>query len=126
MTTTKILLMLAFVTIPTLLGFACHAYREDHLARFNPAIGRFVSRLVVAISVLVLAWYFFGWCVVFVFLSRSPAWVGVLGLAGLMFGSLFAMTVGLLGYFEGRPKSRAKPARRLASNGPLWDAELDR
>jgi hypothetical protein len=31
----------------------------------------------------------------------------------------------LLGWLETRPKPRVKLSRRLASKGPLWDAELD-
>ncbi len=123
--TTKIILMLIFVAVPTLLGIACGTYREEGLARFDPAIGRFMSRLLIATLGLVLAWGCFGlWAV---FLSRSPpAWVLVSGLAGVLFGCFFGLPIYVLEWLESRPKPRAKPTRRLASKGPLWDAELDR
>jgi hypothetical protein len=122
--TMRILLMLMAATVPVLMGIASHACRDGRLARFGPPIGRILSRSFAATHFLVGAWMLFGiWAL---FLSRpSSPWLMVWGVAGLMFGSLFGMTVSLLECFEGRPKPKAKPSRRLALKGPLWDAELD-
>jgi hypothetical protein len=122
--TMRILLMLMFVAVPVLLGFACHACRGDRPARFGPPIGRILSCSIAATDFLVGAWMLFGiWAF---FLSRpSSPWLGVWGVAGLMFFPLIGLTVSLLECFEGRPKPKAKPSRRLALKGPLWDAELD-
>jgi hypothetical protein len=108
----KIILMLAFVAVATLLGIACHAYREDRPARFNPTLGRFVSCFLIAIHRLIVVWICFGlWAV---FLTRSPsAWVLVLGLAGLMFGCFFGLPIFLLELLASRPKPQAAPPARL-------------
>ena len=120
----RIILMLMAVAVPVLLGFASHAYRSGRLARFVPAVDGFPSRFCAVAHGLIGAWMLFGMWVVF----RPPyssSWTLILGLAGLLFGSFFQLTVSLLECFEGRSKPRVKPSGRLASNGPLWDAELD-
>ena len=117
----RIVLMLAAGAVPVLLGIACHICDGDRLARFGPAIGR----LVVATRLLIGVWMMFGLCM---FLKPDPSspWITVLGVTGLMFGSLFGMTASLLEWLGSPPKPRAKESRPLASNGPLWDFDLDR
>jgi hypothetical protein len=121
----RIILMLAAGAVPVLLGIACHACREERRARFDPTTGRWVARLVVTTRWLVLAWGGFGWWAVF--LSPRPWSPSVLipGLAGLLFACCFNVPIFLGEWLASRPKPRIKPSRHLASNGPLWDAELD-
>jgi hypothetical protein len=122
--TIKIILLLAFVAIPVLLGFTCHACREDRLTQFDPARRRIVSRLVATTRGLVLAWMLFG--LGFGFPPRfSSPWLVILSLAGIGFGATFCLTDSLLDWLAGRTKSPARATVRLASKGPLWDAELD-
>jgi hypothetical protein len=122
--TMRIILMLVAVAVPVLMGLACHACRGDRPARFGPTVDRILSRSCGAARGLVAAWMLIGFWAFFLSRPSSP-WVMVLGVSGLMFGSLFGMTVSLLECFEGRPKPKAKPSRRFALKGPLWDAELD-
>jgi hypothetical protein len=121
----RILLMLAAAAVPILLGFACQGLLKRGPARFESATGRFLSYAVAATCGLISAWMLFGIWGVILSPSSSP-WVMVVGLAGLMFGSLFGLTVSSLEWHASRPKPPGKVARRLASKGPLWDAELDR
>ena len=121
--TVRILLMLA-AAVPVLLGFASHACRGARPMRFGPAIGPILSRSHAAACFLVGAWMLFG-IRAFLSVPTSPR-VMVVGLGGLMFGSLFGLTASLLEWLEDRPGRKVKPSSRLASKGPLWDADLDR
>jgi hypothetical protein len=126
--TTRIIILLAFgaaMTVPVILGFVCHAYREDRLARFNPAMGHFVSHIVAATNGFIAAWMLFG--IWFVFSPRfSSPWVVILGVVGLILGSLFGLTTSMLEWHANRAKKPGMASRQFASKGPLWDAELDR
>jgi hypothetical protein len=120
--TIKLAILAGVSGVPVLLALACKAIESRSL---DPSNGqRSGNRVLLTIYALVSLWGLWGlWAICH--LGKVTPWLGVFGIAGLLFCCFFNMTLSLQEWLESRANGRKKIPRSTPFKGSLWDAELD-